>query len=201
MPKKQTYFSERDLRTMNLLIGLLKQSITSVLGAKYARRTLLSNNGTIALYSHAKRGTRNANLKSAEEFKSFFMKCGSKTSLEVNSEQPSTSSEDASAEFAICDKSSDNSTIKPSIDLTKSKYMQQTIDTNIITSDKLKAEIIWALFSVCKGYLNNSAKSLNQTFAAMFPDSPTTQQFQLGSDKLKYICINVASCNEVISIL
>ena len=144
------------------------------------------------------------------------MKCGSKTSLQVNSdqlsisndtqsevtsEQPSTSSEDASAEFAICDKSSDNSTIKPSIDLTKSKYMQQTIDTNIITSDKLKAEIIWALFSVCKGYLNNSAKSLNQTFAAMFPDSPTTQQFQLGSDKLKYICINVASCNEVISIL
>ena len=93
-------------------------------------------------YSHAKRGTRNANLKSAEEFKSFFMKCGSKTSLQVTSEQPSTSSEDASAEFAICDKSSDNSTIKPSIDLTKSKYMQQTIDTNIITSDKLKAEII-----------------------------------------------------------
>ena len=30
MPKKQTYFSERDLRTMNLLIGLLKQSITPV---------------------------------------------------------------------------------------------------------------------------------------------------------------------------
>ena len=116
------------------------------------------------------------------------MKCGSKTSLQVNSEQLSISSEDASAEFAICDKPSDNSTIKPSIDLTKSKYMQQTIDTNIITSDKLKAEIIWALFSVCKGYLNNSAKSLNQTFAAMFPDSPTTQQFQLGSDKLKYIC-------------
>ena len=58
MPKKQTYFSERDL-----LIGLLKHSIPPVLGAKYARRTLLSNNGTSALYSHAKGGTRNANLK------------------------------------------------------------------------------------------------------------------------------------------
>ena len=43
-----------------------------------------------------------------------------------------------------------------------------------------------ALFSVYKGFSNNSAKDLNATFCEMFPDSMVVSQFQLGPDKLKY---------------
>ena len=62
----------------------------------------------------------------------------------------------------------------------KNRYQQQTLDTNVTTSDKFRAEIIWILYSLCKGYSNNSAQRINETSGAMFTDSPTAQQFQLG---------------------
>ena len=64
---------------------------------------------------------------------------------------------------------------------------QSTFDTNIIVNSAIKAEIIWSLFSLCKGFSNNSAKYLNQTFHLMFSECPTAERFQLGPDKLKYV--------------
>ena len=51
-----------------------------------------------------------------------------------------------------------------------------------------KAEIVWSLKSVCYSFSNNATSNINQVFAAMFPDSKTAKSFQVGPDKLKYIC-------------
>ena len=69
----------------------------------------------------------------------------------------------------------------------ENQYVQTTIDTNIATSDKVKAEIVWSLFTVTRGFSNNSAKDLNATLEKMFPDSTIASEFQLGPDKLKYL--------------
>ena len=55
-------------------------------------------------------------------------------------------------------------------------------------SARRKSEIIWALKSVRSGYSNNSSSDINKVFSTMFPDSKIAQNFQLGPDKLKYIC-------------
>ena len=51
-----------------------------------------------------------------------------------------------------------------------------------------KAEIVWSLKSVCSGFSNNSSLNVNQVFAAVFPYSKIAKSFQVGPDKLKYIC-------------
>ena len=51
----------------------------------------------------------------------------------------------------------------------------------------MEAEIIWTISSACKDYPNNSVKDLNLIFRAMFSDSHTAQEFELGADKLKYV--------------
>ena len=51
-----------------------------------------------------------------------------------------------------------------------------------------KAKIVWSLKSVCSGFSNNSSLNINQVFAAVFPYSKIAKSFQVGPDKLKYIC-------------
>ena len=55
-------------------------------------------------------------------------------------------------------------------------------------SPRQKSEIIWTLKFVCSGYSNSSSSDINNVFSTMFPDSKIAQNFQLGPDKLKYIC-------------
>ena len=54
-------------------------------------------------------------------------------------------------------------------------------------TNKLKAEIIWALKSVSSGFSNNSCNESNELFRTMFPDSNIAKQFRLGEGKLRYI--------------
>ena len=65
------------------------------------------------------------------------------------------------------------------------QLMQSNVDKSMPSSDALKAEIIWTLYSVFKGFSSNSAKDLNATFCEMFSNSVITSYFQLGPDKLK----------------
>ena len=74
---------------------------------------------------------------------------------------------------------------------TSSSFSQDTewtIDLMLNDSARRKSEIIWALKSVRSGYSNNSSSDINKVFSTMFPDSKIAQNFQLGPDKLKYIC-------------
>ena len=74
---------------------------------------------------------------------------------------------------------------------TSSSFSQDTewtIDLMLNDSARLKSEIIWALRSECSGYSYNSSSDINKVFSTMFPDSKIVQNFQLGPDKLKYIC-------------
>ena len=64
----------------------------------------------------------------------------------------------------------------------------QMVDLTMHNLARRKAEIVWSLMSVCSGFSNNFASNINQVFAAMFPDSKISISFQVGSDKLKYIC-------------
>ena len=69
-----------------------------------------------------------------------------------------------------------------------SQDTEQTIDLVLNDSARRKSEIIWALKPVCSGYSNSSSSDINKVFSTMFPDSNIAQNFQLGPDKLKYIC-------------
>ena len=64
----------------------------------------------------------------------------------------------------------------------------QMVDLTMHDLARRKTEIIWSLKSVCSGFSNNSASNINQGFASMFPDSKIAKSFQVGPDKLKYIC-------------
>ena len=43
------------------------------------------------------------------------------------------------------------------------------------------------IFSVARGFSDNSAKDLHSTFETMFLDSAITSNFHVGPDKLKYM--------------
>ena len=64
----------------------------------------------------------------------------------------------------------------------------EMVDLTMHDLARRKAEIVWSLKSVCSGFSNNSASNINQGFASMFPDSKIAKSFQVGPDKLKYIC-------------
>ena len=50
-----------------------------------------------------------------------------------------------------------------------------------------KAEIIWALKSVLKGYSNNPCADISKIFTSMFRDSKIFKSFEFGATKLKYV--------------
>ena len=61
------------------------------------------------------------------------------------------------------------------------------IDLILQSSQKQKAEIVWAIKVVCSSYSNNSCFDVSQVFKCMFPDSEIAKSFELGADKLKYV--------------
>ena len=55
------------------------------------------------------------------------------------------------------------------------------------TSEVVKKEIVWTLFSVTRGFSNNSAKDTHSAFETTFPDSVVASSFHVGPDKLKHM--------------
>ena len=51
-------------------------------------------------------------------------------------------------------------------------------------------EIRWTFQTVLKGFSNNSANNITAFFKAMFPDSPTAQNFSHGAGKLRYVMVD-----------
>ena len=64
-----------------------------------------------------------------------------------------------------------------------------TLDTFIVNSDTIKAEIIWSLKSVMNGFSNRANDELHETFAAMFPDSQIAKSFSLARTKSMYTVV------------
>ena len=61
------------------------------------------------------------------------------------------------------------------------------LDLMLQSSQKQKAEIVWAIKVLCSSYSNNSCFDVSQVFKCMFPDSEIAKSFELGADKLKYV--------------
>ena len=68
-----------------------------------------------------------------------------------------------------------------------SNAQQQTMDYLIVSNRTLKAEINFLVFSITKGHSWNSFVGLNQILQDIFPDSQIVQNFQLSSDKARYL--------------
>ena len=149
--------------------------------------------GEEALISHSKGDGHKRRVKDAVEVQSFFAKSGIKKSrakMADGSVQSSTStSASQSCDNSVSDANQSTSSASGEKDCSSKRKpkLQTTIDCNILSSKALEAEIIWTISSACKGYSNNSAKDLNLIFRAMFSDSHTAQEFELGADKLKYV--------------
>ena len=62
----------------------------------------------------------------------------------------------------------------------------EKIDTMMIKTGTLKAEIIWSLEVLMPNYSFNSYANNSHLFAVMFEDSQIAQSFSLGSTKLSY---------------
>ena len=76
---------------------------------------------------------------------------------------------------------------------------QQTMELSVSKAQFTLAEIRWTLQTVLKGFSDNSANNIT-AFKAMFPDSPTAQNFSLGADKLRYVMVHgiVPYCYEIL---
>ena len=81
----------------------------------------------------------------------------------------------------------EGSSSKLKTESTSTTYQQATIDHGVSASEVVKGEIVWTLFSVARGFSNNSAKDIHSMFETMFPDSAVASSFQLGLDKFKYM--------------
>ena len=98
----------------------------------------------------------------------------------VQTSVPSSQDTEQTTDIAVNDSAQTSSSF--------SQDTERTIDLMLNDSARWKSETIWALKSVCSGYCNNSSSDINKVFSAMFLDSKIAQNFQLGLDKLKYIC-------------
>ena len=63
---------------------------------------------------------------------------------------------------------------------------QEKIDTMMIKTATLKAEIVWSLEVLMSNYSFNSCANKSHLFAGMFEDSHIAQSFSVGSTKLSY---------------
>ena len=61
---------------------------------------------------------------------------------------------------------------------------QSTLEVIVNNSDKLKAEIIWALKSVYSGYSYNLSKDITSLFHTIFPDNKIAKDMTIGADKI-----------------
>ena len=62
---------------------------------------------------------------------------------------------------------------------------QQTLEDVLVSTDSVRAEIIWTLKSVMSGYSVRSNDDLSLTFAAMFPE--LKRIFNMTSTKSTYV--------------
>ena len=57
----------------------------------------------------------------------------------------------------------------------------------VVSTETIKAEIIWVLKSVFCGFSNRTCDEFSDVFAKMFPDSGIAKGFKLGKTKAMYI--------------
>ena len=136
----------------------------------YKKVFKLSNMAADALKSHADSERHKQEIKNLQAIRSFFnkpsMKSSSATSAKSNSteetSQPSSSGSSSASGSTVASSIGDKSTTSSSAYKILS---QSTIDTNMIFSSIIKAEIILSLFSVSEGFSNNSAKLSESNFS------------------------------------
>ena len=73
-------------------------------------------------------------------------------------------------------------------DSTSSK--QQTLELNILSSEKISAEVMWVLHCCSNGISNNSNQDTSSLFQTMFPDSKIAKYFQMRPNKIGYRMTN-----------
>ena len=64
------------------------------------------------------------------------------------------------------------------------------MELSVSKAQSTSAEIRWTLQTFLKGFSNNSANNITALFKAIFPDSPTAQNFSLDADKLRYVMVH-----------
>ena len=64
---------------------------------------------------------------------------------------------------------------------------QSTMQLFVVSTETIKAEIIWLLKSVFCGFSNRFSDKLSDVFAKMFPDSDIGKGLKLGKAKAMYI--------------
>ena len=67
-----------------------------------------------------------------------------------------------------------------------SSSKQQTLELNVLSSEKISAEIMWALHYCLNGISNNSNQDFSTLFQTMFPHSKIAKPLQMGPNKAGY---------------
>ena len=188
---KQTYFENKWLVDRRFMKWIEKLSYNTVFGCTFCKKKgiKLSNMCIQSVISHKGSQAHDKAENEKLEIERFFkkhVKC-SKTVNENNEEN----AEHLSLQFQSSNDSTidltEESSLKLKTESTSTTYQQTTIDHGVSASEVVKAEIVWTLFTVARGFPNNSAKDIHSTFETMFPDSAIASSFQLGPDKLKHM--------------
>jgi hypothetical protein len=167
MSNDQTFFQETwldDNRFEGWLAAVTKNK-TQAHCTRCKKTFGLSNMGVQALKSHSE-GKKHKNI--CEKIACFFKqnKQNPKPNSDISNDNPSAS-------------------VPPSP--LEPPKTQSTLELSINQTDKIKAEIRWALESVMRGNSNNSNNTINKLFQVMFPDSQIVKLFSMGPDKLRYV--------------
>ena len=188
---KQTYFADKWFVDPRFKKWIEKLSDNTIFSCKFCKKKgiKLSYMGIQSVISHkgsqAHKKAENEKLKIERFFKKHIK--SSKAVSEKNEEN----AEHLSPQFQSSDDSttdlSKESSSKLKAEGNSTTYQQTTIDHGISTSEVVKAEIVWTLFSLARGFPYNSTKDIHSTFETIFPDSAIASIFQLGADKLKYM--------------
>ena len=67
-----------------------------------------------------------------------------------------------------------------------SSSKQQILELNVLSSEKISAEIMWPLHCCFNGISNNLNQDTSNLFQTMFPDSKIVESFQMGPNKIGY---------------
>ena len=70
---------------------------------------------------------------------------------------------------------------------TISSKASSTLLQSIASSEKVKAEIRWAVKSVMSNFSNSSCNDVSTLFKTMFPDSSIASNFAISEDKIRYM--------------
>ncbi|XP_065641075.1 uncharacterized protein LOC124818972 [Hydra vulgaris] len=123
----------------------------------------LSNMGIQAIKSHEK-GKNHVSV--ASNFSCFFKSSGSKNTNSPNSVEESN--------------------LKTTDSFSTGQMKQQSLELIVSSSNKICAEIMWALHCCLNRISNNSNKNVTNLFQAMFPDSEIAKSLQMGPNKVGY---------------